>query len=371
MERTPLVAMKSKLGELGALLHLERTEASRVRLYVELVAELKADAGYLLRKLAKAVLHLHRFDQTILLDATKLHASSRLWQEPGGPLDFISDYLTRELENEFGFYAGVPFVPVISITATDQRLRDVARVREGHDCILGLRVDPARLPAAEAMARVQHCLDVAKVESTAVALVIDAGFVTEKVVVQAADCLRTIAELKIRFSFESITVLSGSIPTSAGRAKLIPDSYGRPELELWQAVADQEPTVRYGDYGVVNPVAPEPQPKNKPMNVPNPYMYYTGRRCSRFAINKMPRGKNSRPLPGEKPDEYFREVAQELIDSDEYKSDATGAWGDRRLLSCSRGNSTASKSHQWIEIGTSHHIAHLAADGDADLANRD
>ncbi|RKT86044.1 hypothetical protein SAMN05421805_1011101 [Saccharopolyspora antimicrobica] len=70
------------------------------------------------------------------------------------------------------------------------------------------------------------------------------------------------------------------------------------------------------------------------MNIPNPYLFYTGSRRSRFARRNMVRGANRRPSPGEDPAAYFREVAQETITSQEYA------------------------------IGTSHHIAHLAGRGD-------
>lgn len=355
MEFSSFVVVRSKSGELEALRNVEPEEARAVRICIDLVA----DGSTSLRSIAEVVEYLQRCGQIVLLDATKLHRSSRLWEYPGGPVNAIAQYLTEGPERQLRLDPELPFVPVLSLTAADQELRTVALLREAYGCSLGIRV-PVLFPAVEAAARIEHFLGMLRLDSGAVELIVDAGFLSGGSLV--ADSSRLITELGARFVFESVTLLSGSIP--AKRGKLEPGVFGRPEFDLWQQVRACASALRYGDYGIVHPRAPEPVKPGVPMNIPNPYLFYTGVRRIRYARRNMVRGANRRPLAGEDPAAYFSEVAQETVMSQEYEQSTTASWGDRRLWHCANGDVAAARSPDWIAIGTSHHIAHLAGHGD-------
>lgn len=274
-------------------------------------------------------------------------------------MDAIARYLTEGPDGQLPLDAELPFSPVVSLMAADHELHVIALLREAFSCSLGIRV-PVTFPALEAVERIEYFLAALRADTGDVEVLIDAGFLSGKSLV--AECGRLITELGARFAFESITLLSGSIPEK--RDKLAPGVFDRPEFDLWQRVRPCTSALRYGDYGIVHPRAPEPAKPNTPMNIPNPYLFYTSSRRIRFARRNMARGANKRPLPSEDAAAYFREVAQEMVMSQEYEQSATASWGDRRLWHCANGDVAAKRSPDWIAIGTSHHIAHLAARGD-------
>ncbi|MBB5155679.1 beta family protein [Saccharopolyspora phatthalungensis] len=360
MAYSATVVVRSKTGELAALRELAPEEARAVRICVDLVS----DGPDLMKGLTAALEHLKRNGQKPLLDVTKVHSSSRLRDQPGGPLDPVVRNMTEGPNGQLALDAELPFSPVVPLRIGDRELRGYAMLREAYDCTFGLRV-PVTCPVGEAPERIERHLAALRISADAVELLIDAGFLAGSATV-VRDCGRLATELGTRYRFGSITVVGGSIPPKRG--ELAPGVLARPEFELWQQVRTGAPAVRYGDYGVVHPEAGQPDEPNKPRTRPNPYLFYTGRRRTRFAYRAMLRDDKRRPLPGEDPGAYFREVAQETVASEEYQRCATGAWGDRRLRDCSNGDAVAANSPDWIAIGTSHHIAHLAARGDLEAA---
>lgn len=361
MDFTSLVALKSKTGELDAAIAIEPAAAERVQLLVELVVELKAEGGRLLSKLDKTVVRLHELGQVALLDATRLHRSSALWDEPQGPLNHLSRRLIKVLESKRGLFAHdrPPFIPVASAEDSDARLADIALVREAHDCPVGLRVGPKLLfDPRVAKVRILHCVNQLNAEPHEVMLLLDLDYVLNVVQAMETACLRLIDMLKPE-AFASVTLLAGGIPDSRGRP-LVSGEHQRRELVLWRRIASRLPGVRYGDYGVVHPRELPPRKSNTPMNTPNPYVYYTCPEQSSFYVRRMNRARNGRPLPGEHPGVYFKEIAEELVGSQEYCRNKADAWGDRELGLCASGDVRAAGSARWIAIGTSHHIAHLA-----------
>ncbi|MEV0704493.1 hypothetical protein AB0I53_42160 [Saccharopolyspora sp. NPDC050389] len=347
--------MRNKSGELEALRKVTPSEARAVRICVDLVS----DGPELLKGLAAALEHLTNNGQKPLLDVTQLHQSSLLRDQPGGPLDPVVRILTEEPDGQLRLDAELPFTPVVPLGTDDRELRGYALLRESFDCAFGIRVR-ASCPAELAVDRIERCLTGLKTAPEAVELLVDAGFLRRTI--PSSECGRLIAGLAARYSFQSITVLGGSIP--AKRHQLDGGVRPRHEFTLWQQLKAGSLDVRYGDYGIVHPSAAAPAKSGEGRVQPNPYLFYTGGRRSRYAFRAMARDDKRKPLPGEDPGEHFREVAQEMVGSVEYEQSATGSWGDRRLEECSRGDVVAKRSQDWIAIGTSHHIAHLAARGD-------
>ncbi len=151
----------------------------------------------------------------------------------------------------------------------------------------------------------------------------------------------------------SITLLGGSIPRKRTTSQT--HIRGRPEWEWWNAVCAQiDVPVRYGDFGVVHPIAPAGGRGRQP----HPFLHYTVSGQSLFVARKV-RDRHRGAFA-----EAFAEVADELTDRPEYVGPGY-SWGDNVLSRCrSVGRDSAGSSPKWIAMATSHHMAHLARHDD-------
>ncbi|GAA4619170.1 beta family protein [Saccharopolyspora hordei] len=350
-----MVAVRGKTGELTALCQVSREEAQAVRICVDL----HSGGSKVLETLIAAVEHLHHYGQKPLLDVTRLPGTDRLRNMPGGPLDPVVEVMTSP--TVFDPDPELPFTPVVPLGLDDGELRRYALLRESHDVTFGVRV-AADCPVDEAVRELISVLARLNVDASEVELLVDVGYVPRREVAwEVYEPL--VAELGQRFSFMSITVLGGSIPPQ--RTGIRAGVRTRRELQLWERLQAVTPTLRYGDYGVVSPGRPADRKQGGGIK-PNPYLFYTGRGCTRYAWRELERGANRQPVADEDLGARFREVAQELVDSPEYAQRAADSWGDRQLWHCARGKWVAEEPQEWIAYGTSHHIAHLATGVDFD-----
>jgi hypothetical protein len=158
--------------------------------------------------------------------------------------------------------------------------------------------------------------------------------------------LATFAALEPLSDFRSMTILSGSVPSTLDQTSL----WERPRFEeaIWRGVVeDGGRDIRLGDYGVVHPGAGALFP-SKHVN-----LKYTCSDHWLFIRERMSGEMGRGPT--------LRVVCSDLVQSGSF-SGAQYSWGDGEIASAAdgRGRSLGSTSKP-VAIGTSHHLAYLAS----------
>ncbi|MCG8918411.1 beta family protein [Actinokineospora sp. PR83] len=347
----PLAALKSKVGELEAIGHLPAGDSPRARVLLELTDRVRVtDRAKVFPALVEAAASMAAAGEPLWVDGHLVGADGPLARQPGGVLQFLD----REVEDRLGLWGEdrPALIPVVRDHASPEELRTVALLREHRSRDVVVRIGQ-NAPIAELAGRLRDITRRIGDQSGALHAVIDLGFL-DPPSRERVDRVAGLAEwLVARFGPGSTTLLAGSIPASrSGYATTVRE---RPEAALWQVVNDRV-EIGYGDYGVAHPVA---QPLSGSVaTIPNPYLFYTvpGRTLAlRRQVPKADRLSQSNALG-----RAFTDIAEELVS----RSDFAGShysWGDEQLDRCrtsdGRGFGSATR---WVEIATSHHLAHLA-----------
>lgn len=359
-ERTPVLALKSKDGELDAVRETE-VPGAPVTVMVELLDGALTNESRI-KRLADIGAVAVVAGRPLWVDIRWLSANVRLAARAEHPLEHldsrIDDVLEDRRERDL-WNAGTPaLVPVIPAAATERDLVAVRRLLEHsrREVVLRSRGDRAHL--LDEIDRVQGA---AKLDDSDLHLLLDEGYVAQLDPRQARRLADTVTAVAGRHRLASIGLLAGSTPRERNNYET--HLRERVEVELCELVRHQSGfRLRYGDYGVVHPVPRAPGGRGR---YPNPYIHYTvpGRSLS-IARRNLKRRKNGSVPPGSA-QEYFLEVADELVRHEEFAG-PDFSWGDRQLFHCRYQDSpTVGSSPKWIALGTSHHLAHLSEGRDA------
>ncbi|GAB3449924.1 beta family protein [Actinophytocola sediminis] len=349
----PLVTLKCKLGELDSLRHLRSTSDAHVRLMIELLDSVKP-GGKLLPALVRAAVNVANSRRTLWLDTTWLTAASPLAGQPGGVFEYLDDMIESALLKELGLMAdALPgLVPVIAGGAPDDVLRRVRLLVEHGERDLVIRFRRA-LPASELANRIQAIMRLTGTRVGHVHVVLDVGFVEEvrePLVGAVAEAAAVVHDV---LGPDSVTLLAGSIP--AARTTYATTTRDRPEVFLWREVCRRVGMIGYGDYGVTHPI---PRSGGNP-RPPYPYLCYTVPRRTVVLRRRIEKG--------DVPAERFADLAEELVERDDFAG-PDFSWGDRELALCRpSGGNTAGSVSRWVSMATSHHLEHVSRRTPANL----
>jgi hypothetical protein len=359
MAFTPLVAMKSKMGEFESLQNLASRDAPGPRVVIELLDSVKPGGGQLMPALVKAAVRMAELRQPAWIDTHLLSPAAELSRYPGGPFEFLDDRIETVLADEHGMFApDVPaFIPVISAAAADDQLRRVALLQEHRPRPVVIRFRDLRLSPGQ----VDDCLHrISPVtRDNPLHAIVDLGFVEAVHPRQLALTRPLVRTLSDRLGPSSTTVLAGSIP--AVRQGFVTTVRERPEVVLWHEVARRgDFEINYGDYGVVHPVPPA-STESGPRTI-YPYLYYTVPNLV-IAMRRQPAEVEGKLMTGE----AFTDLADELVARPEFAG-SDYSWGDRELAGCRRGGGRSAQTvSRWVAFAMSHHLEHLIRRPPAEL----
>lgn len=360
MEFTSLVAVKSNTGELAALRHIDRGEARRVQPLVEVLSNVASDDSVResLRQVARV---LKQYGRRLMLDASQLDPASNLWRTSGGPLDHVWRMFRDSLElHELGEIP--PFVPVVRMDADETYLRKTRGLLAELGCGVGVRIVGAQVRDPRVLAALERVLRLLRVDIMSVDLVVDVGFLHRNRLTPGVirDVFANLGDLPVAW-FRSVSLLGGSVPPRCWDAEC---ARSRAEFDLWHQAFARFPSLRYADYGVTHAAARDGVAARSRAH--HPYLHYTRCQASRFFTRRLPLEGAVLENDEELNLRYFGEIAEEVVDEERPGS---CSWGDRSLRDSALYGGPADSS-QWIAFGTSHHIGHLAADGDLLPADR-
>lgn len=355
--RAPVVALKSKTGELDALLHLRPEDPIDVVPLIELLDTVKPDArGRVLPLLIKAGAHMAGRGQPLWIDTRWLSGRSALARTPGGPFRHLRTEIEAELDKKRDLFTPdiAPIVPVISEFSGDETLRALGRTLEPDEHDIALRIRDRDIPTPAAITSVERLIRLTGSENRRLHVIIDAEFVDSPSPHRLLRISRFVSRLDRSIGPASTTLLAGSIPPQ--RNEFVTATRERTEVSLWQAVSTRIAPleVRYGDYGVVHPRPPAtstPGPRTA-----YPYLYYTLSGRSLY-LRRKPAQRDGKNVEGAAAN-AFADLAAEVVARPEFAG-AGHSWGDWRLAHCGPGDSPGSVPG-WLALATSHHIAYLA-----------
>ena len=355
-----LLAVKSKLGELDAVLNTHLT-GDAVDVIIELLGSTKI-GGSVASKIIQAGAQSVRAGRPIWLDTTWLQESSPLGRLPNGALEHFEERIEEKLEKEIFSTADVPtLIPIVAATADDRELGRARMLLEHKPRSIAVRSRRTSRQGTRLLVdQLERIASVLQISNQDVHLVVDEGFVEhvhERRVGELVDAVHAIGE---HHELASVSVLSGSTPPK--RVNYETHVRERPEVHLWRAVNDCcHRALRYGDYGVVHP---QPPANTDGYGWPNPYLHYTIPDGTLSIARRIPgRGRGAPPAGTAK--RYFLEVADELVRHPEFAG-SDFSWGDRYIHNCRTSPKPAvGTSTKWISMATSHHLAHLSLRRDA------
>ncbi|MEV6283734.1 hypothetical protein [Kribbella sp. NPDC051770] len=337
----PVIALRSKRGELEAVSSLGPTLRAQPLLSLELEPDKPRDG--LLQRVVRAVHELQDRDCLAMVDASHLPADGRFPQGGAGALEALYDLLadTTDLLRP----DPAPFVPVIPADADQQQIAATWRLGEeiGHGCALRARVSTIS-PRQVADFVAQPGIDPATTD-----LVLDLGYVDSAADPVVAQVVRLLDDFERQATFRSRTLLSGSVP------KLLSHSHAweQPRYEelVWQAASAAGPRdLRFGDYGVVHPGAEPGRFPSVHMNVK-----YS---CSDHWLYVRERVAN----PGVEGEQALAAgvVCRGIVESGSF-SGPEYSWGDGLIARGAAGSvETLGARSKLIALGTSHHLSYLS-----------
>ena len=357
---TPILAVKSKPGELEAVLK-ERT--THIQLMVELTPGV-FPGSRIGRKVVDAGLEAVSDGNPLWVDTTWL-TGARPANSPSSVLTAFDSTIDDNLQDMVpGGCDDPPLIPVVSADADPHHLRALRTFLEHRRRPVVVRARAGGLVGAEPWARIERIAAALQVAVDDLHLVVDEGYVPEVSGRRVHELSATLTELVRRHEYASLAVLGGSTPKARNADET--HARDRSEVRLWQSLqAECGYLLRYGDYGAVHP---EPPPKDRASpGQPDPYLHYTIPGAALTFRRRVP-GRHGRRLPSGAAEQVFREVADELVHRPEFAG-ADFSWGDGALHSCRTDPSipigTAAK---WIALATSHHLAHLSNAAGAESA---
>ncbi|MCX2730123.1 hypothetical protein OOZ19_07710 [Saccharopolyspora sp. NFXS83] len=359
-ERTPVLALKSKDGEIDAV-RATAIPAAPVTVMVELLDDALTNDSRL-KRLAGIGAAAVVAGRPLWVDIGWLNRNLWFGARAEHPLEHLDARIERVLEERRErdlWNAGTPaLVPVIPTAPTERDLFAVRMLLEHtrREVVLRSRGDRAHL-----LREIDRVKSTAKLDDGDLHLLLDEGYVSQLDPRQARGLADTVTAVAAHHRLASIGLLAGSTPRERNNYET--HLRERVEVKLCELVRHQSGfRLRYGDYGVVHPVPRAPGGRGSPAN---PYIHYTVPGRSLFiARRNLERRKNGSVPPGSA-QKYFLEVADELVRHEEFAG-PDFSWGDRQLFHCRYQSSpTIASSPKWIALGTSHHLAHLSEGRDA------
>jgi T4 beta protein len=346
---TPVLAVKSKEGELDALINTGGLDGP-VQVMLELLGSV-APAGRIAKKIVKVGVEAALAGKPLWVDTTWLSGASALAASPQAAMK----HFEHDIEDMLPDFDKPCVIPVVPLHACDQDLLAMRIFLEHQERPVVIRTRGRALTAVDLRQAIDRIAAALQLEVGDLHLVFDEGYVVAVEDLRVHALVQNIAGLAGRQECASITVLAGSTP--ARRTNYETHTRVRTEVQLWRAIqAGCGRSLRYGDYGVVHPVPVIPQ--GRPTN-PNPYIHYTVPDATLSIARRIPgRGRGSAPRGASS--QYFREVADELVRRPEFAG-VDFSWGDRTLHSCrTRPAMPIGSSTKWVSLATSHHLAHLS-----------
>ena len=251
---------------------------------------------------------------------------------------------------------GMRFVPVVRLGDAPST---VGRIAETAACdARGVALRCSLLGTVSADGRspqtlIRELLAAVEVDVVGVDLIMDIGFLSEDVEIDAADLVPGVEELVSIGNWRSVVLLAGSMPSTLGGGIVAEGTTGRlprREWELWSSLVALEPSrlPTFGDYAVQNPEPPlEDQPTGP------------GQRANiRYTTEDatlVPRAVGAVIQEGA---EQYRELCQLLIAQDEFAG-RDFSWGDLQIAECAAGIGDPGWQNHWRGAGTSHHLRHV------------
>jgi len=349
---TPILTVKSKLGELEAVLNEPTTH---VQLMVELLPGV-SPASYVGKKVVGAALEAISDGSPLWLDTTWL-SGLRGPSAPSSVLTAFDSTIDDVLQEMVPGGCDAPaFVPVVAADADQQHLRALRNFLEHKRRPVVVRARAGGMVIAEPWARIERIAAALDLALDDLHLVVDEGYVSEVSERRVHDLSAMVTELIRRHEYASLTVLGGSTPKSRNTDETRPRE--RSEVRLWKILQTEcGYLLRYGDYGAVHP---EPPLKDRPAPVqPDPYLHYTIPDARLTFRRRIPE-RVGRKVPSGATERAFRELAEDVVHHQEFAG-IRFSWGDRTLASCRTDLSLpVGTVTKWIAMATSHHLAHLA-----------
>ena len=352
-QRTPLLAVKSKEGELQALLNTTEVN-DRVQVMVELLDSVDS-GGLVIKKVVDFCVESASRGRPVWVDTTWLTRASDLGASPRAVLE----RLEHEIEESLGLFSICSeqpcLIPVVPLNTDDEGLRAIRMFLEHRRRPVVVRCRQTSLPTTELLRTLDRIATALRLGTDELHLVFDEGYVRKLETHRVDALVDNITGLANRNEYASVAVLAGSTPRKRGGYET--HLRRRVEVELWKAVREASgERIRYGDYGVVHP---DPQKSSKGGRIPNPYIYYTVPGATLYIARKNPERKGNSVPPGST-ERYFLKVADELVHRPEFAG-ADFSWGDRNLYTCrKRPNPQVGSASRWIAFATSHHAVHVS-----------
>jgi hypothetical protein len=271
------------------------------------------------------------------------------------PASTVAAFLEAAAEEGIRFApvypVGVPSVaPAVARAADDQRLGAALRV-----AVDGLVV-PSGRALADVVADEAEGLGLAPAD---VDLVVDLGYLDTNFDTDAASAGRILDPLAALARWRSVVLAGGSVPGTLSTAVRDGQFGGIPRLEwrLWLEMRETRPLLRFGDYGVQNPVPPDPGHASL---MRASIRYTTGDFV--LAVRGVgPVLKMSR----EAKEAEYRELARRVF---EHPSFAHCCSSDQFIAECADGRVAVLAQQKWRGISTLHHLSVVARQVDAVLS---
>ncbi|WP_298179258.1 beta family protein [Saccharomonospora sp.] len=352
-QRTPLLAVKSKEGELQALLNTTEVN-DRVQVMVELLDSVSSD-GSVIKKVVNFCVASASRGRPVWVDTTWLTRASDLGASPRAVLE----RLEHDIEENSGLFSTCSeqpcLIPVVSLSTDDEGLRAIRMFLEHRRRPVVVRARRPSLPTAELLRTLDRIATTLRLGTDEMHLVFDEGYVRKLETHRVDALVDNITGLANRNEYASVSVLAGSSPRERGDYET--HLRQRVEVELWKVVQEASgKRIRYGDYGVVHP---DPQKSREGWGLPNPYIHYTVPGATLSIARQIPERKGNSVPPGSA-ERYFLQVADELVRRPEFAG-ADFSWGDRNLYTCrKRPNPQVGSASKWIAFATSHHATHVS-----------
>jgi len=251
---------------------------------------------------------------------------------------------------------GMAFVPVVRLSDARTTVRQIAETAACDARGVALRYPMFGTVSADGrgpQVLIQEALDAVEVDVVGADLIMDLGFLSEDVEVDAEDLAAAIEELVSIRNWRSVVLLGSSMPSSLGGGIVAEGTIGRlprREWDLWSALVALHPSrlPTFGDYAVQNPEPPlEDQPTGP------------GQRANiRYTTDDatlVPRAVGAVIQEGA---EQYRQLCRLLVAQPEFAGrDFT--WGDHQIAECADGIGEPGWQNQWRGAGTSHHLRHV------------
>jgi len=347
---TALVALRTKRGEFRAL---ETVNSADQIHNVQPLLEFDPSNNFPSRQLdqvEKVIRKFHDFDRLVMVDASALTSSSSFGSATAGALGELANRLAHPADL-FSQHEPINFIPVIRHNDSENRLSTLGHLSMELETGAALRVQTSSMTAQE----IEKVLTRIGLPLEKIDLILDLQYVPKLTSYLADSTSIALAHFTNFGAFRSTSLLSGSVPSFLKQT----DSWhqDRHEELLWQEIIQNGAThVRFGDYGVVHPLASQ---GFRSKHVSFKYS------CAKHWLYLRERGEE--PGETEEPAEdssrarTLRLICQKLTESEDF-SGPDFSWGDKEIAIAAkgRGNKLGSTSTP-VALATSHHLAYLAA----------